>query len=118
MNVRICFENDFFFLCRDLSLANRVISQLKAGSCYVNCFNLVPPEVPFGGYKKSRFGRESGMAALNYYTQVGYQDHEKNYRLISIREANWHKKILYLVLMRLLLLFLFLKDIARSLCVN
>ncbi len=61
---------DIFHYFRDLSRAHRVIAGIKAGSCYVNCYNLVPPEIPFGGYKKSGFGRESGIEALNYYTQV------------------------------------------------
>ncbi|KAL4222077.1 4-trimethylaminobutyraldehyde dehydrogenase [Mactra antiquata] len=54
----------------DLKRAHRVISQLKAGSLYVNNYNMYPVGVPFGGYKKSGIGRENGPEALEYYTQV------------------------------------------------
>lgn len=55
---------------RDLRKAHRVISQMKAGSLYVNNYNVYPVGVPFGGYKKSGIGRENGPEALDYYTQV------------------------------------------------
>jgi aldehyde dehydrogenase (NAD+) len=31
---------------------------LKAGSVWVNCFEIVVPQAPFGGFKQSGFGRE------------------------------------------------------------
>ena len=55
----------------------------------------MPPEVPFGGYKKSGFGRESGMAALNYYTQVRCQGYARIYLLIFIHDSNLQKKTFY-----------------------
>ena len=55
----------------------------------------MPPEVPFGGYKKSGFGRESGMAALNYYTQVRCQGYARIYLLIFIHDSNLQKKTSY-----------------------
>ncbi|XP_052796379.1 4-trimethylaminobutyraldehyde dehydrogenase-like [Mya arenaria] len=54
----------------DLKRAHRVISKLKAGSLYLNNYNIYPVGVPFGGYKKSGIGRENGPEAIEYYTQV------------------------------------------------
>jgi len=36
----------------------------------VNCHNLVDPNMPFGGFKQSGFGREHGHAALDLYTEL------------------------------------------------
>lgn len=54
----------------DLARGHRVIGQIKAGSCWINAYNLTPVEVPFGGYRQSGIGRENGLAALHHYTQV------------------------------------------------
>lgn len=37
---------------------------------WINNYNIFPPEVPFGGYKMSGFGRENGLAAINDFTQL------------------------------------------------
>jgi len=50
--------------------AHYVANKLKAGSVWVNCFNLTNPAIPFGGYKESGFGREMGSYALDNYTEV------------------------------------------------
>lgn len=55
---------------RDLQRAHRVVSNMEAGSIYVNNYNVYPVGVPFGGYKKSGIGRENGADALNYYSQI------------------------------------------------
>eukprot|EP00118_Oscarella_pearsei_P003458 m.14363 g.14363 ORF g.14363 m.14363 type:complete len:505 (+) comp25712_c0_seq1:133-1647(+) len=55
---------------RDLQRAHRVIASLQAGMCWINNFNIQPSELPFGGYKQSGIGRENGMAALDYYSQL------------------------------------------------
>ncbi|MBY8918117.1 betaine-aldehyde dehydrogenase [Nitratireductor sp. L1-7-SE] len=55
---------------RDLARAHRVIGALKAGTCWINTYNLTPVELPFGGVKQSGFGRENAMAALAHYSQV------------------------------------------------
>lgn len=57
-------------ICRDLTRAHRVIANLQAGSCWINNYNVVPAEVPFGGYKMSGVGRELGEDSIEYYTQV------------------------------------------------
>jgi aldehyde dehydrogenase (NAD+)/phenylacetaldehyde dehydrogenase len=55
---------------RDIKKALRTAKALKAGTVWVNTYNLYDPGLPFGGYKQSGFGRERGAAALAEYTQV------------------------------------------------
>ena len=55
---------------KDLARGHRVVDAINAGSCYINTFNLAPPEVPFGGYKMSGIGRENGTVAIEHYTQM------------------------------------------------
>jgi acyl-CoA reductase-like NAD-dependent aldehyde dehydrogenase len=55
---------------RDVKKALRTAKALKAGTVWVNTYNLYDPGLPFGGYKQSGFGRERGHAALAEYTQV------------------------------------------------
>lgn len=52
---------------RDLSKAHRVSAALRAGTVWVNCYGPTDPAVPFGGYKQSGFGRESGRESLDAY---------------------------------------------------
>lgn len=54
----------------DLKNAHRISNKLKAGTVWVNCYNLTNPAAPFGGYKESGFGREMGSYALDNYTEV------------------------------------------------
>jgi len=54
---------------RDLNTAINVSNELKAGTVWVNCYNLLPHQIPFGGYKESGIGRELGEAALENYVQ-------------------------------------------------
>eukprot|EP00051_Salpingoeca_urceolata_P032293 m.15105 g.15105 ORF g.15105 m.15105 type:complete len:534 (+) comp4960_c0_seq1:76-1677(+) len=54
----------------DLTRAHRVIGQLQAGTCWINNYNLAPVELPWGGYKQSGLGRENGVAAMEYWTQL------------------------------------------------
>jgi len=52
---------------------NRALStahKLKAGTAWVNCANVLNPNVPFGGFKQSGIGRELGEYALANYTNV------------------------------------------------
>src|SRR5436309_814926 len=55
---------------RDVSKAHRVARALRAGTVWVNCYNVFDPAAPFGGYKESGYGRELGRYALDLYTQV------------------------------------------------
>jgi aldehyde dehydrogenase (NAD+) len=43
---------------------------LRAGTTWVNMYNFVHWSVPFGGYKESGVGRESGEAVLENYTHT------------------------------------------------
>lgn len=54
----------------NLNTALRVSNALKAGTVWVNCYNLLSYQVPFGGFKESGIGRELGKYALANYTQV------------------------------------------------
>jgi phenylacetaldehyde dehydrogenase len=47
-----------------------LIPRIKAGTVWVNCHNLVDPNMPFGGYKQSGFGREHGRVAVEMYTET------------------------------------------------
>jgi aldehyde dehydrogenase (NAD+) len=55
---------------KDISKAHRVAQELKAGTVWVNTYNIFDVASPFGGYKWSGFGRESGVYALENYTQI------------------------------------------------
>ena len=55
---------------RDIKKAHYVASRLKAGTVWVNTYNVYDTAVPFGGYKQSGFGRDMSRYALDYYTQV------------------------------------------------
>ena len=54
----------------DLSRAHRVAHALHAGNIWINSYNLIPPDWPFGGVKQSGFGRESSAYAIEAYTEV------------------------------------------------
>jgi acyl-CoA reductase-like NAD-dependent aldehyde dehydrogenase len=53
---------------RDISTAIRAARQLRAGTVWVNTYNLYDPMAPFGGFKQSGFGRDLGREALDGYT--------------------------------------------------
>ncbi|HEX4667463.1 MAG TPA: aldehyde dehydrogenase family protein [Chthoniobacterales bacterium] len=49
---------------RDLSKAHRLAAELRAGTVWVNCYNIFDAALPFGGYRQSGWGREMGAEAL------------------------------------------------------
>jgi aldehyde dehydrogenase (NAD+) len=55
---------------RDVGKALRVARALRAGTVWVNAYNLFDAALPFGGFKESGFGRELGQAGLDLYTEV------------------------------------------------
>jgi len=57
-------------LTKDLNTAIRVSEGLRAGSVWVNCYNVVAVQTPFGGFKESGVGREFGEYGLQAYTEV------------------------------------------------
>jgi aldehyde dehydrogenase (NAD+) len=55
---------------RDVSKAHRLAKAIRAGSVWVNCYQAMDPAMPFGGYKMSGYGRESGLQHLEEYLNV------------------------------------------------
>jgi phenylacetaldehyde dehydrogenase len=55
---------------RDISKAHRMAELLRAGTVWINCYNIFDAGLPFGGYKQSGWGREMGHEVLNNYTQT------------------------------------------------
>ncbi len=55
---------------QDIGRAFRVSGKLRAGTVWVNTYRAVSFTTPFGGYKRSGIGRESGMEALKDYCNV------------------------------------------------
>merc|ERR1711877_74168 len=58
------------FNTKDLNTAIEVSNALKAGTVWVNTYNTLHHQMPFGGYKESGIGRELGEDALANYTQT------------------------------------------------
>lgn len=55
---------------KNVHTAHLVAKKLKAGTVWVNTYNFLFAEAPFGGYKSSGFGRELGMQALDMYSET------------------------------------------------
>lgn len=55
---------------QSLPLAHRLAAAIRAGTVWINCYNLTDPGSPFGGYKESGWGREMGRKALELYTET------------------------------------------------
>jgi len=55
---------------RDISKAHALAKKLRAGTVWINCYNVFDAALPFGGYKQSGWGREMGHEALEAYTEV------------------------------------------------
>ena len=55
---------------QNFSRAHRVANKIQAGIVWINEYNVTPAEIPFGGYKQSGVGRENGLQAIEYYTQL------------------------------------------------
>jgi aldehyde dehydrogenase (NAD+)/phenylacetaldehyde dehydrogenase len=54
---------------RDVGRAHRFARRLRAGTVWINTYNLYDPSAPFGGFKQSGFGRELGREGLLAYTE-------------------------------------------------
>ena len=55
---------------RDIGKAHAIANSLRAGTVWVNCFDVFDAAAPFGGFKQSGIGREMGEYALQQYTEV------------------------------------------------
>src|ERR1035438_616602 len=54
----------------DISKAHALAKKIRAGTIWINCYNVFDAALPFGGYKQSGWGREMGHEVLNNYTEV------------------------------------------------
>jgi acyl-CoA reductase-like NAD-dependent aldehyde dehydrogenase len=54
----------------DVKKAHKLASRIKAGTVWVNTFNMLDVAVPFGGYKMSGYGRELGKHSIDLYTNI------------------------------------------------
>ena len=54
---------------RDVAKAHRAAAALRAGTVWVNCYDVFDAAAPFGGFKESGIGRELGEAALSNYLE-------------------------------------------------
>ncbi len=55
---------------RDIKKAHRLAASLRAGTVWINCYDVFDAAAPFGGFKMSGIGRELGEYALSNYTEV------------------------------------------------
>jgi phenylacetaldehyde dehydrogenase len=55
---------------RDISKAHALAAEMRAGTVWINCYNIFDAALPFGGYKQSGWGREMGHDVLENYTEV------------------------------------------------
>lgn len=54
---------------KDIKRAHNFAHRIQAGYVWINTYNVIPVEAPFGGYKNSGIGRELGSAAMDAYTE-------------------------------------------------
>lgn len=55
---------------RDIKKAHAIANSVRAGTVWVNCYNVLDTRAPFGGFKQSGSGRELGEYGLQQYTEV------------------------------------------------
>jgi acyl-CoA reductase-like NAD-dependent aldehyde dehydrogenase len=55
---------------RDVKNAHRAARALQAGTVWVNCYHVVDPNMPFGGWRESGWGREFGRAGVESFTEL------------------------------------------------
>jgi aldehyde dehydrogenase (NAD+) len=55
---------------RDIAKAHKLARKIQAGTVWINAYNMLSPESPFGGYRQSGYGRELGRHGIDLYTQI------------------------------------------------
>jgi aldehyde dehydrogenase (NAD+) len=67
-------DSDFAFaggvFSRDIACAMRVARKIRAGRLWINTYRMSSAQVPFGGFKRSGYGRESGLESINDFTEM------------------------------------------------
>lgn len=54
----------------DLSNAHKIAKAIRAGTVFINCYNVFDAAMPFGGYRQSGWGRNRGKEAFEAYTET------------------------------------------------
>lgn len=72
--VRLANSTDYGLIAavwtKDISRAFRVSEEIEAGQVFINTWSTAAVQTPFGGNKRSGYGREKGIEALNHYSQL------------------------------------------------
>src|ERR1700676_5739850 len=55
---------------KDISKAHAIADNVRAGTVWVNCYDVFDAGAPFGGFKQSGIGRELGEYSLSNYTEI------------------------------------------------
>ncbi len=55
---------------RDVRKAHYLAAKIRAGTVWINCYNVLQPDTPFGGFKMSGIGRELGLQGIEAYTEL------------------------------------------------
>jgi aldehyde dehydrogenase (NAD+) len=55
---------------KDITKAHTIANKVRAGTVWVNCYDVFDAAAPFGGFKQSGMGRELGEYGLQQYTEV------------------------------------------------
>ncbi len=61
--------NEPLHTCRDIDKALTFAQAVQAGSVWINCYDVVAAQTPFGGFKQSGQGRELGPEGLKEYLE-------------------------------------------------
>jgi aldehyde dehydrogenase (NAD+) len=55
---------------RDVAKAHQFAKKVRAGTVWINCYDVFDAAAPFGGFKQSGIGRENGLDGLLEFTEV------------------------------------------------